>query len=72
MTEEAELRGAETLQKEEDYFEFIKNIRQAFPQGIITDISPSYVSEPRGIYKNKSLYVIKPRSTKEISKVLKL
>ena len=72
MTEEAELRGAETLQKEEDYFEFIKNIRQAFPQGIITDISPSYLFEPRGVYKNKSLHVIKPKSTKEVSECLKL
>ncbi len=72
MTEEAEWRGAETLKKEEDYFEFIKNIRQAFPQGIITDISPSYLFEPRGVYKNKSLHVIKPKSTKEVSECLKL
>ena len=72
MTEEAEQRGVETLKKEEDYFEFIKNIRQAFPQGIVTDISPLYLSEPRGVYKNKSLHVIKPKSTKEVSECLKL
>ncbi len=72
MIEEAEWRGVETLKKEEDYFEFIKNIRQAFPQGIITDISPSYLFEPRGVYKNKSLHVIKPKSTKEVSECLKL
>ena len=72
MTEEAEWKGAETLKKEEDYFEFIKNIRQAFPRDIITDISPPYLSEPRGVYKNKSLHVIKPKSTKEVSECLKL
>ncbi len=72
MTEEAKLRRVEKLRKEKDYNEFIRNIRKTFPESIITDISCSYLSEPRGVYKNKSLHVIKPRSTKEVSECLKL
>ena len=72
MTEEAKLRSVEKLKKEKDYTEFIRNIRQTLSDSIITDISPTYLSEPRGIYINKSLHVIKPRSTKEVSDCLKL
>ena len=60
------------MKKEEDYFEFVRNIKQSFSEGIITDITPAYLSEPRGLYENKSLHVIKPRSTKEVSECLKL
>ena len=33
--------------KRKDYTEFIRNIRQTFPDSIVTDISPTYISEPR-------------------------
>ncbi len=72
MIEEAELRRAEILKKEKDYLKFISDIREAVSGSIISDISPLYFSEPRGVYKNKSLHIIKPRSTKEVSKCLKL
>ena len=60
------------MKKEEDYQEFVRNIKQSFSESIVTDITPSYLSEPRGLYQNKSLHVIKPRSTKEVSECLKL
>ena len=60
------------MTNEKDYTDFIRNIRQTFSQSIITDISPTFLSEPRGVYKNKSLHIIKPRSTKEVSQCLKL
>ena len=60
------------MKKEEDYQEFVRNIKQSFSETIITEITPSYLSEPRGLYENKSLHVIKPRSTKEVSECLKL
>ena len=60
------------MKKEEDYQEFVRNIQQSFSETIITDITTSYLSEPRGLYENKSLHVIKPRSTKEVSECLKL
>ena len=72
MIEEARLTSVEKLQKEKDYIQFIRNVKQSFSESIITDISPGYISEPRGVYKNKSLHVIKPRSTKEVSECLKL
>ena len=72
MIEEAVLRKVKILNKEENYSEFIRNIRQRVSDTIISDISPHYLSEPRGAYKNESLYVIKPRSTKEVSECLKL
>ncbi len=72
MTEEGELRRTKIIEKEEDYFEFIRNIRNILPDHTITDISSSYISEPRGLYKNQSRYVIKPRSTKEVSECMKL
>ena len=62
MIEEAVLRKAKILKKEEDYSKFIRNIRQTVSDTIISDISPLYLSEPRGVYENKSLYVIKPLS----------
>ena len=67
MIEEVVLRKAKILKKEEDYSNFIRNIRQTVSDTIISDISPLYLSEPRGVYQNKSLHVIKPRSTKEVS-----
>ena len=72
MIEEDEWRRAKIFKKEEDYFEFIRSIRNTLSDSIITDISSSYLSEPRGLYKNQSRYVIKPRSTKEVSECLKL
>ena len=60
------------MKKEEDYQEFVRNIKQNISESIITDITPSYLSEPRGLYENKSLHVIKPRSTEEVSECLKL
>ena len=72
MIEEAVLRKAKILKKEEDYSKFIRNIRQTVSDTIISDISPLYLSEPRGVYQNKSRHVIKPRSTKEVSECLKL
>ncbi len=72
MTEEGELRRTKIIEKEEDYFEFIRNIRNILSDNTITDISSSYISEPRGLYKNQSRYVIKPRSTKEVSECMKL
>ena len=72
MIEEDEWRRARIFKKEEDYFEFIRSIRNTLSDSIITDISPSYLSEPRGLYRNQSRYVIKPRSTKEVSECLKL
>ena len=72
MIEEDEWRRAKIFKKEEDYFEFIRSIRNTLSDSIITDISPSYLSEPRGLYRNQSRYVIKPRSTKEVSECLKL
>ena len=72
MIEEAKLSRVEQLKKEKDYTEFIRNIRQTFSDSIISDISSSYLFEPRGAYRNKSLHVLKPRSTKEVSECLKL
>ena len=72
MTEEARLRRVEKLKKEKDYTNFIRTIRQTFPKSFIIDISPSFLSEPRGVYNNKSLHVIKPESTNEVSQCLKL
>ena len=72
MTEEGEWRRAKIKEKEEDYFEFIRNIRNTLSDNSITNISSSYLSEPRGLYENQSRYVIKPRSTKEVSECLKL
>ena len=72
MTEEGEWRRAKIIEKAKAYFEFIRNIRNILPDNTITDISSSYISEPRGLYKNKSRYVIKPRSTKEVSECMKL
>ena len=72
MTEEDEWRRVKIFKKEEDYFEFIRNVRNTFSDSIIADISSSYLSEPRGLYKNQSRHVIKPRSTKEVSECLKL
>ena len=72
MIEEAVLRKAKILKKKEDYSKFIRNIRQTVSDNIISDISPLYLAEPRGVYQNKSLHVIKPRSTKEVSECLKL
>ena len=66
------MRKAKVLKKEEDYSKFLRNIRQTVSDTIISDISPLYLSEPRGVYQNKSLHVIKPRSTKEVSECLKL
>ena len=60
------------LNKEKDYDDFISNVRQTFSESIIADISPSFLTEPRGVYENKSLHVIKPRSTQEVSEFLKL
>ena len=60
------------MKKEEDYFRFIGNIRDNVSSDIISEISPAYLSEPRGLYRNKSLHIIKPRSTKEVSGCLKL
>ena len=60
------------MKKEEDYFRFIGNIRDNISSDIISEISPAYLSEPRGLYRNKSLHIIKPRSTKEVSDCLKL
>ena len=72
MIEEDKLRRIEKLNKETDYDDFISNVRQTFSESIVVDISPSYLTEPRGVYRNKSLHVLKPRSTKEVSKCLKL
>ena len=60
------------MKKEENYQEFVRNIKKSFSETIIFDITPPYLSEPRGLYENKSLHVIKPRSTKEVSECLKL
>ena len=60
------------MKKEEDYFKFIRNIEDSISSGIISEISPTHLSEPRGLYKNKSMHIIKPRSTKEVSDCLKL
>ena len=72
MIEEARLRRIEKLNKQKDYDDFISNVRQTFSESIIADISPSFLTEPRGVYENKSLHVIKPRSTQEVSEFLKL
>ncbi len=72
MIEEGEQRRAKIIDKEKDYSEFIRSIKNTLSDNTITDISSSYLSEPRGLYKNKSRYVIKPRSTKEVSECLKL
>ena len=72
MIEEAKLSRVEQLKKEKNYSEFIRKIRQTFSDSIISDISSSYLFEPRGVYRNKSLRVLKPRSTKEVSECLKL
>ena len=71
MIEEAKLRRIEKLNKEKDYDDFISNVRQTFSESIIADISSSFLTEPRGVYENKSLHVIKPRSTQEVSEFLK-
>ena len=60
------------MKKEKDYFKFIKNIGDTISPSIISEISPSYLSEPRGLYWNESLHIIKPRSTKEVSDCLRL
>ena len=72
MIEEAKLSRVKQLNKEKEYTEFIRNIGQTFSDSIISDISPSYLFEPRGAYRNKSLHVLKPSSTKEVSECLKL
>ncbi len=66
------MKRIEKLNKEKIYDDFISNVRQTFSESVIVDTSTSYLTEPRGVYKNKSLHVIKPRSTKEVSKFLKL
>ncbi len=60
------------MKKEEDYFKFIGNIRDSISPDIISEISPTYLYEPRGLYRNKSLHIIRPRSTNEVSDCLKL
>ena len=60
------------MKKEKDYFEFIRNIRDCVSPEIILETSPKYLSEPRGLYRSKSLHVMKPRSTREVSDCLKL
>ena len=60
------------MKEEEEYFKFIADIRESISLDIISEISPAYLSEPRGLYRNKSLHIIKPRSTKEVSDCLKL
>ena len=60
------------MKREEDYFKFIRNIKKSISHKIISEISPRYLSEPRGLFKNKSLHIIRPRSTKEVSDCLKL
>ena len=42
------------MKKEDDYLKFIRSIKKALSENMITDISPFYLSEPRGLYKNKS------------------
>jgi len=60
------------MKKEEEYLKFIEDIRNSISPVITSEISPSYLSEPRGLYSNKSLHIIKPRSTKEVSECLRL
>ena len=60
------------MKKEEDYFKFIGNIRDSISPDIISELSPAHLSEPRGLYRNKSLHIIKPRSTKEVADCLEL
>ncbi len=60
------------MKKEKEYVKFIENVRDSISPYIISKISPSYLSEPRGLYRNKSLHIIKPRSTKEVSDCLRL
>ena len=60
------------MKKENDYFKFIGDIKESISPDIISEISPIYLSEPRGLYRNKSLHILKPRSTKEVSDCLKL
>ena len=60
------------MKREEEYFKFIGSIRDSISPELISDISPTYLSEPRGLYRNKSMHIIKPRSTKEVSDCLKL
>ncbi len=60
------------MKKKEDYFKFIRNIRNNISPEIISEISPSYLYEPRGLYRNKALHIVKPRSTREVSDCLKL
>ena len=60
------------MKKKKDYFKFIEKIRDTISPSIISEISSSYLSEPRGLYWNESLHIIKPRSTKEVSACLRL
>ena len=46
---------------------FFESVRKVFDENFLSEITDSYREEPRGLFENKSRYVVKPTSTKQVS-----
>ena len=46
---------------------FCESVRKGFGKNFLSEITDNYREEPRGLFENKSRYVVKPNSTKQVS-----
>ncbi len=46
---------------------FFESVRKVFGKNFLSEITDTYREEPRGLFENKSRYVVKPTSTKQVS-----
>ena len=51
---------------------FFIAVGKVFGKNFLSEITDAYREEPRGLFENKSRYVVKPRSTKEVSDFMAL
>ncbi len=51
---------------------FIGEVREVLDRNFLAETTEAYGEEPRGLYKNKSRYVVKPTSTKQVSDFMRL
>ncbi len=51
---------------------FFDEVREVFGKNLFSETIEPYREEPRGLFENKSRYVVKPRSTKEVSDFMAL
>ena len=51
---------------------FVETLRAALPEGVIREVPPSYLEEPRGRWAGQAGVVVAPASTEDVAKVIRM